>query len=663
MSVSSETNVTSITSLTFRPEIEGLRALAVSFVVAYHARIPGFSGGFVGVDIFFVISGYLISGLLIEEHRKRGRIDFVRFYARRARRLLPAAFLMISITLIAANFIVSPLEYKELGKSGFFAALSTSNLWFAHKAADYFGPDTRESFFLHTWSLAVEEQFYLLWPASIALLIMVMRSTGRCIWTLATVSMVALFACAVMTEYRPIWTFYGTPFRIWEFGAGAIAYLLPVPENARTGRLLVYLGTALIVASGVFLDDTAAFPGGVALLPVLGTFFILWGYSSAPKAIPNQLLRIRPMQLLGRLSYSWYLWHWPFLMLGISALPAPVTPFQTLMLVAASFLAAWISFVLVENPVRRHPGLVAAHRKSLLLGLALALTAAGGGLGSYAIAQQALTEPAQLRISRASSPPPLDCVLGFYETSPRSCVFGSTDSRFTIVLLGDSHAHQWLPAIRTIAEQRHWRLVTFLKSACPTPDVVFYYYKLQREYRECQIWRNDSLARIRDYKPSVVFMVNSSMGYVGPPGSNRSLNYEDWANGLRRTLNSLTEGGMTNIVVLRDNPRPGISTLTCLSRAAYQGHALSDACVLERSNVVDDKLSAVERGVVNSYKNAHYVDLTEWFCAGNHCPIYRDGMIIYRDSNHLAQKTVLALEPQIETELITVIPGLRKKTF
>lgn len=655
VSIASEPAASAPATLGFRPEIEGLRGIAVSLVVAFHAGVPGLSGGFIGVDVFFVISGYLISGLLIKEHRQKGRIDFIRFYARRARRLLPAGFLMIAVTLVVASIIVSPLEYRELSKAGISAALSMSNIWFALNTADYFGTNIHESFLLHTWSLAVEEQFYLIWPAIIAVLTMTVRSTRRCIWVFACLSAVALFACAVMTKYQSVWAFYGTPFRVWEFGAGAIAYLLPVPGNARTSRIFTYLGVGLIVGSSVFFNNAMAFPGVVALAPVLGTCLVLCGYSGAPTAIPNQLLRTRPMQVLGTISYSWYLWHWPFLTLGAIALPGPSTPGKVLTLVVASFLAASISFVFFENPIRRHQALVRGNVRSLVLGAALIFAAAGGSWMSYGIAKTALAEPVQLAIAQASRGSSRDCLMGFGGTSPHTCIFGSDDARTTIVLIGDSHAHQWIPAIRAIAEQRQWRLITFLKSACPTPDVRFYYLMLKREYEECPAWRDNAIKHIQALKPSVVFMVNSSMGYVGEPGSGRSLTYDDWRNGMHRMLDRLANLDAANIILLHDNPRPGISTLTCLSRAAFQRRDLADACVVDRSNAVDDKLFAAEREVLVSHANTHIINLTDWFCTETRCHTYRDGMVIYRDSNHLTLDTVLALRPAIEQELLAVI--------
>ena len=192
-------------TLAFRPDIEGLRGVAVLMVVAFHAGLPGFSGGFVGVDVFFVISGFLISGVLLEEHQRSGTVSLPRFYARRARRLLPAAFLMIAVTLVAARFLLSPLELRDLGKAGVFAAASGSNVWFAVNATRYFGEDLANSPFIHTWSLAVEEQFYLLWPALILLLATFAPTDRLRRLSLVVVTIVGLGVCIVVTQLRQGW--------------------------------------------------------------------------------------------------------------------------------------------------------------------------------------------------------------------------------------------------------------------------------------------------------------------------------------------------------------------------------------------------------------------------------------------------------------------------
>lgn len=217
----------------------------------------------------FLISGYLISGLLIEECKKDGAISFGRFYARRARRLLAAAFLTFAATLIAASFILSPLEYKELGKDGIAAALSFSNIWFASNAADYFATEITNSTLLHTWSLAVEEQFYLIWPALIAGLMHVIRSTAAKVWILGAITAIGLIACTLITEFQQVWASYGTPFRVWEIGLGTIVSLVMPPKEQHSGRILVYLGLGAVITSSFLLNSSTPFPGIYAAAPVV----------------------------------------------------------------------------------------------------------------------------------------------------------------------------------------------------------------------------------------------------------------------------------------------------------------------------------------------------------------------------------------------------------
>lgn len=638
----------------FRADIEGLRGLAVVLVVAYHVDTTGLAGGFVGVDIFFVISGYLISGLLFEEYAERGRVDYWSFYARRARRLLPAALLMIASTLLVANALLSPLESTALAIDGLSAALSFSNVWFALNASQYFGAEVSHSPLLHTWSLAVEEQFYLVWPALLVLLLRLSPSKRSLIVALGLISALSFAGCVVMTGIQQTWAFYAMPFRMWEFGAGAVVYLLR-PCARGTGPTASWFGILAVLASSVFLDGNMAFPGFVAVVPVVGTCLILYGIGAAPSCAPALFLTSRPMRVLGRLSYSWYLWHWPFLIFGRVLLPDHMEPYGSAVLVMIALAVAWAGQKLVEDPIRWHPRLVGNNALSLAFATAIICGATLSTLVAHAAATRAMHTPAQMAIQRAGQDRlEPGCKADFLETRLRECTYGPAEAGVVIALFGDSHAHQWLPALRQIAGRRGWRVVTFLKSSCPTAETRIYNAKLKRRYDECDVWRNSAVKRIRELRPDLVVMANSTSGYVPRPPKGRALTYQEWEIALGKMVGGFAATGHS-VLLVRDNPRMPIDPRTCLSRAVKRGAPMDNSCVVERTLALDEEVFKIERTVLDKFENAHLLDLTDRLCDDLTCSAYDAGTIIYRDTNHLTRQVVLALAPDLDRAVMAIV--------
>ncbi|WP_246229674.1 acyltransferase family protein [Bradyrhizobium cytisi] len=269
---SSETASKQNKAADFRPDIEGLRAIAVLSVIGFHYGVPWLTGGFVGVDIFFVISGYLISQLLLRELNGTGTIDFVAFYGRRARRLLPAALLVTVATLIVSYFVLSPLEQKEIAKSAAASSVFATNMSLLSQALNYFGPESSLNPFLHTWSLSVEEQFYFLWPA---LLLVLWRTKGRILqFGLVFITLLSFVLCIYLTYTKQAWAFYLSPARAWEFGLGALASLFPFPKWAtytRSAAVSGWIALVGLIFSCFLLDEFSAFPGYCAAAPVAAT--------------------------------------------------------------------------------------------------------------------------------------------------------------------------------------------------------------------------------------------------------------------------------------------------------------------------------------------------------------------------------------------------------
>jgi peptidoglycan/LPS O-acetylase OafA/YrhL len=615
--------------LPFRPDIEGLRGLAIVLVVAYHVGVPGFRGGFVGVDVFFVLSGYLITALLAAEIGRTGRVDLPRFYARRARRLLPASALALVVTIAAGMLVYSPLEELHLARSAVATALYVSNVYF-QESVSYFGPAAGSNPLLHTWSLAVEEQFYLAWP--LLILLAGRKSRPRLTFALAAVGVVSLAACVWMTGRYPTVAFYGTPLRAWEFAAGGLACLLPAGFRGRYAGALAWPAIAAVLASAVLLSREIPFPGAAALLPVLGTAALLASCAAEPRGAVARALGTPVPRLLGRLSYSWYLWHWPALVLAAAL--APGLPLAGRMAVALGSLGvAGAAYAWVERPIRENRYLAARPRRSLAGAGALTLAGVSCALLWYGVAVRQRQAPEQARIVAASQDRSRlyeqGCMNGgLHDARVLECAFGDTTAAETVVLLGDSHAAQWFPALERAVEERGWKLVTMLKAMCPAGRVPAWNPHLRRDAPKCAEWRESALDRIAGMRPAAVVQASWD-GYV-LQGERRTefarLTPAQWEEGVRSTLQALTAAG-TKVLLVRDPPSPGMDVPTCLSRGG--------TCVMERGKVLNTPAfraeTAAARGLAVSI-----LDLTDRFCDGEACPAQADGIIRYFDANHVS---------------------------
>ena len=384
----------------FRRDIEGLRALAVLLVLAYHADLGPFSGGYIGVDVFFVLSGFLITSLLVRELGVTGGLSLRRFWARRARRLLPASCLVIVATLVAGSFVLAPLAQLDLARDGLAAATFVVNIVFAHQQGDYLTADLAPSPLLHFWSLAVEEQFYLVWPILLLLVAGYRRRYRAAVAGLVAVLWpVSLAACVWLTTRNQPWAFYGLPTRAWELLTGAglallAAKLLRIPGPVRA--LLGWAGLAAVVVSAMAFSDTTTFPGVAAALPVLATAAVV-AAGPALRTGPAALLRWGPLQWIGQRSYSIYLWHWPALVL-VAAELGPLSAWQRLAVVLASVGVAAVTYSFLENPVRHSRWLAAKARRGLVLGGSLV------GIGAVTALVAAAATPSLVGSGTAAAP-------------------------------------------------------------------------------------------------------------------------------------------------------------------------------------------------------------------------------------------------------------------
>ncbi len=369
----------------FRPDVEGLRAVAVLSVLAFHAGLPVVPGGFLGVDIFFVISGFLITGLLAREAARDGRISLTRFYARRAKRLLPAAVLVLVATALLSWWALPATRWAEIGGDLVASAAYVINWRLAARSVDYLAEDSVASPVQHYWSLAVEEQFYLLWPLLIlvgTILVRRRRLVLRPVLVaLLTLVVLLSFGWSVLqTAQHPLTAYFVTPTRLWELGVGGLVALTAhrwQRLRATTATGLVWLGLLAILLGLLLYDGTTAWPGAAAALPVLGTAAVIAGGFAARAEGPARVLGSPAMVAVGALSYSLYLWHWPVLLVATETWGDSLV--VGLAAVTLCAVPAWLSYTWVENPIRRSALLARLPRVALVAGLACTVVGAGAG--------------------------------------------------------------------------------------------------------------------------------------------------------------------------------------------------------------------------------------------------------------------------------------------
>jgi len=656
-------------STEYRWDIQGLRGLAVLLVVLYHAGMPWLAGGYVGVDVFFVISGYVICGLLYRElaasERNGARLDLMRFYARRMRRLLPAASVVIVATLGAAWYIEAPIDLRIHAVSGAAAALYVSNFRFAFTATDYLGESSENDPFLHTWSLGVEEQFYLVWPLLLWALYRTAPARHRHLGLGAGIAMVGAaswLACDYWTAYNRPWGFFAPWTRAWEFALGALMYCLvqALPWRSRLGaRLLAGGGMASVIVAAAWFDDGTRFPGAAAVLPAAGAAALLLAPALAAGGAVDAVLKSRVMSGLGDLSYSWYLWHWPVLVYARTLFDEPGAAIISLAGIG-SLALAWATFRFVEDPIRSGRAVVLRPPRWVVAGLAMSCVAAGTGFLIMGAASTELQRPQQQMYQAATADRAGtltgDCHRRFVDTEQPECRFGSETGKKTVVLFGDSHAHHWFPALDYIAERRHWTFFSWTKSACPSVLVETFQRNLGRRFHECQKWRSTVMQRIVDLRPDLVVLANAS-SYLWDEGEAR-ISRERWEAGLAAVLERLEAAGIA-AVVLGDTPWPGFNVPKCLSRAVWRG--LPDplaACAFARNDRNERAIDALMDEVVGRVESAAFISGRDLVCPSPACAPMVDDTVVYHDHSHMTATFARRIGPALEAVLAGVAPEL-----
>jgi peptidoglycan/LPS O-acetylase OafA/YrhL len=661
----------------FRPDIQGLRALAVSMVVIYHLYPALLPGGFAGVDVFFVISGFLITGHLWRGYQRDGRVRLLDFWGRRARRLVPAAALVLLVTWVVSRLVLPPVRLADTAGQIRASALYFQNWQLAHEAVDYLTAKNPATPVQHFWSLSVEEQFYLVWP----LLFVVAALAGRrhrsvvLVALVVTLTAVSLAYSVYETRVDRAAAYFITTTRMWELGAGGVLAMLPERVNRvlRGQGWLGWAGLGAVLASAFALRGTSAFPGALALLPVGGAVLLI----ATGRGGPVRLMSARPMVFLGGISYSLYLWHWPMISLWTAESGKSPNALSGPVLIVASLAAAWWTKVYVEDQVRLSPRLAGHGWRSLSTALAAAVPVTlvsvylaglpgqwNGKLGPGYPGAAALTGTAGDVPARPVLPPPADafaaipeywqqgCLDGAYAVTPKVCVYGdTTHPTLTVALVGDSVAGNWFPALDELALRYHWRLVTDLHSTCPwtatlmtdpntnVPDVP---------YTSCREWnaeaQHDLLTSIR---PDVVITSDlAEMGSVEHPQSG-SAAYADIAQGMAQYWGQLEDRGIS-VLPIQETPAMNFTPPDCVSEYG----ATSPACERPAAQAIPRDPPAVQAARLMAGR-VKVIDMNQFICSRGACRSVVGNVLVYFDAHHLTSSYVTTITPYLASRLFS----------
>ncbi len=695
----------------FRSDIEGLRAVAVLLILLYHAGVPGLSGGYVGVDVFFVISGFLITSLLVRELDETGRLDLPQFYARRARRILPASLLVLAATLVGGVVFLSPVGLWRVAPDIAAAAAYVPNILFAFQTIDYFHP-ANVSPVIHYWSLGVEEQFYVVWPVFLWL---AHRFAGgarsRLTWVVVAAIAGSFLLSAFLTSRYPTAAFYLLPTRAWELGAGALVAL--AGQRARglapaIANVVGALGLGAIGISAVAFGTSTPFPGTAALLPVLGSVLVLVGgmgalagaQGSASPTWAGVALGLPPMRYVGRISYSLYLWHWPVLILGGIALGAMPKPLPAVVAVTASVALAAVTYRWVEDPLRRGQLIGRRPLRNLTVALVASALVAGAALGGSRLATARFRQPAAVVTPPAGDDPfggLIPTVGPISSDGPTPTVwpirtFGPTvDGPLPADLIppilnlhrGTVKYNPSADGCSLLTGQTVNGPCTYGNVASPTKVVLF------GDSHLAQWW--PALERImanRDWK--VVFLIKTSCTYADVTAMSDSgpkTECDTWRAGALARIRAEQPA----LVVVSSNQRPppvvaGVALAGAEATAAMQAGAtrtittlqsigarvavLADTpqvpfdpadclsanadhvirCAIPRSQAIDLGWLVAERAAAEGL-SATFVDVDAWICPTDPCPMVIGRYAVFADTNHVTRPFVQGLTNRLDAAL------------
>jgi peptidoglycan/LPS O-acetylase OafA/YrhL len=676
---------------TIRLDIEGMRTIAVGSVLIGHAGVPFMAGGFVGVDVFFVLSGFLITGLLAREVSRTGRVSLGNFWARRMKRLLPASATVLAFSALITYLYLPITQRKDFGGDIVSAALYVVNWRLADRGVDYLAEDIGKSPVQHYWSLAVEEQFYLVWPILMLVIgLVAAKRWKRGAFAVLGVATVASFAYSVQqTADSPATAYFVSTTRIWELGLGALLALAATRVEQIPGMVRAiggWVGIAMIVYAVFVFDDKTTWPGANALVPTVGAALMIASGLRPIAHSPQRLLSIAPMVWIGGLSYSIYLWHWPILIAARAENP-DIRLRYVVVLMVPSVVPAYLSNRFIENPVRFGAFFKPTGRA---LGLGLALTAVGVGVGyalsasvslgadvkkaepNDAVGAAALLDPARqdvvwsdiksvdemrpLATEAVDDRPPFysdgsGCQIKNGVDTPKLCYSGDTSSDREVVIIGDSKMAQWQTGLDDIAKQEGWKIVQMTKSACPFTDA-----SIDRTNKvDCREFGKKALQEILDLKPELV-ITSHRMREALPEGKtdDKDATQDAMAAGMASYWSTLTEAGIP-VAALLDNPAP--STQPVYECVAQHPDDLTQ-CAFDRDRGVAESGAPAALQAAQQVPAVKIIDLTDTICPdGARCSAVIGNVLVYRQGTHVTRSFIDSAEPQLAAALFKATDG------
>lgn len=660
----------------FRPDIEGLRAVAILMVLLYHLGVPQAAGGFAGVDVFFVISGYLITGVLLREIERTGGLSLRDFYARRARRLLPAAALVLLACAVATGLAFPKTRWQEAGGDIVAAAAYAINWRLAFRSVDYLAEDSEPSLVQHFWSLSVEEQYYLVWPATLALGLWLLR--GRLaprplMWGALLLLGLPSFAWSVLhTPVEQGMAYFSTATRMWQLaigGALAVAGAMPGRLPAALHGVLGWAGLLAIAATMLRVTPQVPWPGYAAALPTLGAAAVI---ASGRVPVPGgvgTLLGSRPMVHVGALSYSLYLWHWPLVLVAQAKYGELTWPLRGAV-VLGSYALALLTYHLVENPVRRSGWLRDRAPRALGAGLGLTLVGMLSGaalmlalqrplddppdtrepMGAQVLLGDARDNPAGAPVDRVAwmTPEPAmatadlpdyyrDCYVSIRASEAKECHYGDPSGSVTIAMVGDSKIGQWLPAMVRVAERNRWRVVLISKAGCGFHSAMI--HARGRAYTECHEWNRRVLARLLESVRPDYVLTSQVRSASRMPGSGKN----DLVPALVDWWTRLEDNGI-DVIALADNPHPKGQVYECVERHRQE---LTRCAFPKRRGGGTPALRAAARRM----GNVEFIDLSDAICPTERCAPVIGNVLVYRQGSHITRTYAETLAPRLEHAL------------
>jgi len=678
-----------------RPEVQALRAISVTTIIIFHYWHGLIPGGYIAVDIFFVISGFLITGQLVREADRTSTISMSQFWARRARRILPASLLVLFVCAVGTYLLVPLNLWSQFFGEIKASALYVENWNLAAQAVDYLAADNRPSPVQHYWTLSVEEQFYLVWPVLILIGAALARNRSAIVRRnliaalLILLTATSLVYSIVETANNPAAAYFITPTRMWEFGAGGLLALIAEEMGRQRLRAVVsWLGVIAIVASSFIYTAKTPYPGSAALVPVFGSLAVIWAGAPDVRWAPLFWMRLRWVQWVGDNSYSIYLWHWPLLIFAPFLLLTELTTPIKFALIALMLVLSWLTKRFVEDPLRMGP-FFAKHRPrrsfafaALSTGIVLLTTVAALAVLStresndtlttaklFASHQRCLGAAARdpqhqpcinpkLRLLVQPSPAALQgnylkaieltaCPsLGLRLTSSRRvCNFGVPpgQAKRHVVVIGDSHAGRWRNAIGAVAAQRGWSVS--LTSLLGCPDNIKMPAEGADGGAECKAWRS-ALPRWLASQPDVDTVFISQLAPKSDPAT-----FKSYVAGYQATWRMFPKT-VKHLIILRDNPKSPLGTLDCIERAIGDRRPAGEACAASRAKVLTaypDMTAAAARGL--NKPNVGVVDLTEFFCGAKLCYPVIGGLLVASDTSHVTPTFNRTLAPYLARAL------------